>query len=841
MFLERDAFVDELRRAAADAREGRGAAIAIGGEAGVGKSTLVHHAASDIRNSAMRVWLSGCEALFTPRPLGPVYDLDLGEGVDPLFDRRERLFPAVLNAATSEPTLLVVEDVHWADHATLDLLKFLARRAALAPLLLVFTYRDDELANDHPLLSLLGEANGVRRITLQRLSPAAVAKLASLAGHDAQTVYSLTAGNPFYVTELLAGDGHRVPPTVRDAVLARAAKLSPPARTVVEVASAIPGKAERWLVETMCGADAFLEATTSGILSLQRDAFVFRHELGRRAVEGSLPEVRRQALHRSILTLLEAQRGVSAARLAHHAGEACDEEAIRKYASLAAEEAVRADAHREAASHYRSLVPHSHLLPAAAQAQLFEKLAYECYVTQHEEEALRHRQSALAVWRQLGDRLREGDTLRWISRLQWFLGRGSDARDSAMKAITVLEDLSPGPELAMAWSNLSQLHMLAQETGPAIAWGTRAIDLATRLGDDSILAHALNNVGTAEALRGDAEGNAKLEASLRISLERDFVEHASRAFTNIGSGAVRVLDYARAARILDDGISYTADRDLDAWRMYMLAWRARMRLELGEWNLAAEDAHTVLAFRGGPPVSRIPALTVLGCLRVRRRDSGAMELLDEARDLAWRTGEIQRIAPVAAARAEAAWLRGDRSGIAAEASQAFAMTRDDEPWARGELALALSRAGALQDVPDRIPRPYALQITGQRAEAADEWERLGRPWEAAAALAEGGDDGDLRRALTILSRLGDRALSAIIAERLPRERGPRATTRMNEHGLTLREVEILALVADGLRNRDIAARLFVSAKTVDHHVSAVLAKLGVRTRGEAAAKYRDQR
>jgi DNA-binding CsgD family transcriptional regulator/tetratricopeptide (TPR) repeat protein len=849
-FLERDAFVAELLRAVEDGRQGRGVAVAVAGEAGIGKTTLATRVGDEARAGGMRVLWSGCEALFTPRPLGPLYDVAeaLGPEVDALLgaDRnRERLFPAVLAAAGAEPTLLVVEDVHWADHATLDLLKYVARRIARIPLLLLFTYRDDEVAADHPLLSLLGETTQARRLSLPRLSPEAVAALAS--GRDARAVYALTGGNPFYVSEFLAGDGERVPPTVRDAVLARAAKLSPAARVIVEVASVVPGKAERWLVEavveaTIGGASetsTLVEATTSGIVALQHGDLVFRHELARRAIEDSLPAVRRQSLHAAVLDQLQRRGGVSPARLAHHAAEAGDVAAIRRLAPLAADEAKRADAHREAASHYRSLLVHAGSLDERERAELLEQLSYECYLTHHEVEAIGHRQATLAIWRRLGERLREGDALRWISRLQWFAGQNLEARAAAEDAIAVLATLPPGPELAMAWSNRSQLHMLAQETEEAIAWGTRAIELAQRLGDTAILAHALNNVGTAETLAGIPEGAAKLDESLRLSLEHGYGEHAARAYTNIGTGAVRLIDYPRAEQALEAGIAYATDRDLDAWRFYMLAWRARMRLELGEWSGAAEDAHAVLAFQGGPGVSRIPALAVLGCIRVRRGDPGAAALLEEARELALRTGEIQRIAPVAIARAEAAWLRGDAASTVEEVREALAMMPPSEPWTRGELALALRRAGALDATPlSDIAEPYALQIAGDWPAAAERWERIGRPWELATALAMSDELDDLQRALSILTSLGDRALSATISARLPPPRVPRVSTRLNPHGLTARELEILALVADGLRNSDIAARLSVSQKTVDHHVSAVLSKLGARTRGEAAAKFR---
>lgn len=849
LLLERDRFADDLQRAAAAAREGHGGAVAVIGEAGIGKTALVEQVAQQL-SGAMRVLRTGCEALFTPRPLGPVYDLAsaLGAEVDALLDadgKRERLFPAFLASAATPPSLLVVEDVHWADHATLDLLKYVVRRVARVPLLVVMTYRDDELSTDHPLTALLGDAPHVTRITLPRLSVDAVSALASTRGRDGRVLHALTGGNAFYVTELLASETEGVPPTVRDAVLARASKLSAAARAIVDAASVLPGRADRMAVQAALAReledDAILEATTSGMISLHRDGFVFRHELGRRAVESALPEVRRQALHARVLQHLQQLEGISPARLAHHAAEAHDVDAIRRFAPLAYEEAVRADAHREAAAHARRLLANDTGIDEGERACWLERLSYECYLTQNEDEALACRRASLAIWRALGDRLREGDTLRWISRLQWFAGRGAEARAAAAEAIAILETLPPGPELAMAWSNCSQLHMLAQETDAAVSWGARAIELAARLGDQAILAHALNNVGTAETLAGRSGGAAKLDESLRISLAGHHQEHAARAYTNIGSGAVRMLDYARAETTLDEGIAWCTDRDLDAWRMYMLAWRARLRLERGQWNGAADDAHAVLAFRGGAAISRIPALAVLGCIRVRRDDPDPTSLLDEARALAIATGEIQRIAPVLAARAEAAWLRGDSPAELDDLRRALASAPADEPWARGELALALWRAGALDSAPSDVAEPYALHMAGEWRGAAQFWERAGRPWDFAAALAESDDADDLHHALSVLAGLGDRALSRKIASRLPQQRGPRPATRTNPHGLTSRELEIAGLLTEGLRNRDIAERLCVSPKTVDHHVSAVLAKLGARTRGEAAAKLRSSK
>ena len=825
--LEREHLLEELSRLV-----GRGAFAAILGEAGVGKTSLLLELAR--RADKMRVLIAGCEALFTPRPLGPFYDIAHELGIDP-GEPRERLFPHVLAAAGREPTLLIIEDVHWADRATLDLLKYLARRISATPVLLAVSYRDDEVGPDHPLITVIGEAGrALKRIVVPPLSREAVESL----GGNRRGLYELTGGNPFYVTEVLASD-EGVPATVRDAVLARAAVLSPAARRVIEIASLVPGRAELSLIDA--NADDLETAARSGIVRIENDAIVFRHELSRRAIEDSLTDVRRIPMHRAILAKLR-KGGHVLARLAHHAAGARDAQAIVEYAPLAAAEAAKADAHREAAAHYRNTIAYAGALPREERAPLLELLAYECYLTEQLDEALQRRSEALEIWRAIGDRLREGDNLRWQSRLLWFLGRNTEARQKALEAIEVLQALPEGFELAMAYSNRSQLHMLAQEVDDAIAWGMRAIEIAARHGDDLVLAHALNNVGTAEMQSG---GSAeKLECSLLISLQYGYQEHAARAYTNLASQLVGAANYEAGRRYLDEGIAWCRDRDLDSWMLYMTTWRARLLLETGEWQAAADFAQSVLRHRGASAISRIPALAVLGRVRARRNDPGAQPLLDEGRDLARETGEFQRIAPIAAARAEMAWLRGETTRIAEEVSAAFAASeRVHAPWERGELALQMWRGGAITSPPDKIAEPYALQIAGRWREAAAAFDAASRPYEAAIALTDGDDTDAIQQAMATLERLGDGHLRERLQQKLRAlgVRGPHPSTREHPAGLTVREIEILQLLDLGLRNADIAERLFVSAKTVDHHVSSILNKLGAKTRGEAARLYRTQK
>lgn len=824
MLLEREAPLADLLRAKDAMLAGRGSVVAVVGEAGIGKSSLLQAFTRPAREE-IRVLESGCEALFTPRPLGPLYDVAPELDLD-LDAPRERLFPDVLAALRREPTVLVVEDVHWADRATLDLLKYLGRRVGSCRVLLLVSYRDDEIGPDHPLISLLGDlGSSIRRIALSPLSTNAVRELA---GERCDGLHELTSGNPFYVTEVLAAGGARVPANVRDAVLARAAGLSPDARSVIELASLFPGRAELGLLDAPV--DAIESAARSGIVRIEQGHVVFRHELARRAIEDSLSDARRMPMHRRILEQLIAAGGKSLARLAHHATGARDASSILRYAPLAATEAARAGAHHEAAAHYRTALQYSGAVPDSERAALLDSLSYECYLTQHLAEALERRGEALATWRTLRETSKEGDNLRWQSRLNWFLGRNALAHECAARAIEILESLPPGAELAMAYSNRAQLHMLAQDRDEAVRWGRRAIELAERFDDREILAHALNNVGAA------AEEDAPIEQSLRIALENGYQEHVARAYTNLGSLNVRRCSYERAARWLDEGIGYCRDRDLDSWILYMQSWRARMRFECGAWDDAADDASAVLE-HGSAPISRITAAAVLGRIRARRNDPGVAPLLDEAQAFALATGEFQRVAPVAAARAEAAWLAGDAAAAAREAADALAMSaRVDEPWARGELAM-----WSTADVTG-VPEPYALLMAGHHSAAADVFEAAMRPYEAAFALSQTEDVDALRRASTLLEGLGDATLLEIVRRKLRAlgVRGPRETTRANPAGLTEREIEIVQLLHEGLRDADIAALLFLSPKTVGHHVSSILAKLGVRNRREASRVFREK-
>ncbi|MGW3667669.1 ATP-binding protein [Streptomyces sp. NPDC005141] len=849
--LERDLELARLAAAAREAADGAGSVALVFGEAGIGKSSLVK-ALPKVLPGEARVLLGECDDLATRRPLGPFRDLvgsvgaELARALTAGGDRH-RVYDALraeLRTAP-HPVVLVVEDVHWADEASLDALRFLVRRVERLPAVLVLTYRDDELDREHPLRHLLGQvsrAERVHRLPLERLSAAAVHRLSAASELDPAEVYEVTSGNPFFVAEVVAAGGTGgVPPTVVDAVLARLRGLDDDTRDALEQLAVVPSAVERPLADALLpdGMAALAAAEQRGLLIVTPQRASFRHELIRRAVADSLPAARRIELNQEVLTALVATPGSDASRIVHHAAEAGDAEAVARYGPDAAGDASRAGAHREAAAHLRLVLERSDLFGPAERAALLERYAIESYTVADSAAALRAEREAVALRRSLGDVRALGADLRWLSRIHWWAGDAGEARAAAREAISVLEDAGDDRLLALALSNTSQLHMLSDRHTQAVSFGERAIGLARRAEDVEILAHALNNVGTARWRAGDPLGRAQLEESLKVALGAGEVEHACRAYANIIWSLLENLEYAEADRFLAPAMELADRAEHLGFLSYLNVELALRRFAAGAWDEAEKYAE--LGAHDFVP-ARCPALTVLARVRVRRGTGGADELLAQAGEIAERSAELQRTAPVAAARAESAWLRGEPGAVVAAAGPVFEEAcRLSAVTYRAELGYWLTKAG--QSVPaDSSGHPYALQAAGGRRAAALAWKTAGCPYEHAAALAESPDPDDKLAALAALDALGAGPLARLVRaelralglRRIPR--GPLAVTRENPAGLTERQVQVMRLLAQGLTNGEIAERLVVSVRTVDHHVSAVLDKLGVRTRRQAAAR-----
>lgn len=854
--LERDDALAVLASALAAART-TGQMVTVSGEAGIGKSSLLQAFAGGEAVDARVLW-GYCQAFGTPRPLGPLLDMAHGLGAGTASALAMGLPPHDIFAAfvdglarSRSPIVAVFEDIHWADHATLDLLRYVGRRINHTRAVVVVSWRDDEASTGRAIHRVLGDwpRAVMHRVPLRPLSLAAVHQLAA-GTRDARAVHALTGGNPFFVTEVLGCAADTVPASVKEAVLSRRARLDAPARAVLDLVSIVLPRAELELIRTALDPSlADIEAcVASGLLCCSPRTVSFRHELVRLAVADALLSPRRRDCHARVLRALLTQpdREPLLARIVHHADACGDRDVLLEHAPAAARQAAALGAHRQAVGHYRRALPHAGILSREARAGLIEALAYELYLTGDIDAARQARREALELWRLLGHRLAVGRNVRWLSRLAWLAGDRVEAERRADEAIAVLSELPESEELAMTFSNRSQLDMLSSDLATCVAWGMRAIDLARTLGATDVVSHALNNVGTVRIGAGELDGRVQLEESLRLALAADLHEHAARAYTNLSSTAVERRDYNGARHWLDLGTRYCAARDLDAWSPHLLAWRARLRAETGLWQSACEDADAAIAAPQASTVSRIPALAALGLVRVRRGDLDALPALDEALALARLTAEPQQLVPVLLARAELAWLTGRRADVENEAAEGLTVLSPFRKAAgREPLSYWLWKVhpARFQDVEG--DGPYACLMRGDWAAAAACWQRLGCPYERGQALVEG-DLEAVQAALDIFQTLGAapaadwarRRLRFMGLTRVPR--GRRASTRAHPAGLTAREAEILPMLALGLRNPQIASRLFLSPKTVEHHVSSILAKLQVSTRDAAVAQARQQ-
>jgi DNA-binding CsgD family transcriptional regulator/tetratricopeptide (TPR) repeat protein len=849
--LEREEALTALLEAHSETRAGEGRLVIVAGEAGIGKTALVHAFCESVRSSD-RILEGACDPLFTPRPLGPFADVaerargELAELVERGAGASD-VFAAVRDELERQATVLVLEDVHWADEATLDVLRILGRRIDGLSTLVILTYRDDALDRSHPLRVVLGElatSRGISRLQLEPLSPEAVAALALGSEVDFDELYRRTGGNPFYVTEVLAAGGEAVPATVRDAVFARLAGLTPDAVSIVEAVSITPPLAEPWLLEAVCPdcLGALDECLAAGVLVPRDTGLAFRHELARLAVEESLTPNRRVSLHRQVLAELVAHDTADATRLAHHAEAAGDAEAVLEHAPAAALQAARVGAYREAAAQYARALRFGGDLAPGERAELLEGRSRALYLADDQTEAIEVIREAIRCRQEQEAPLEHARALTELADYLWCRGYNGEADEAVVRASELAAGSGERREHAYIFHAQALEARGRDDVESCLDYARRAEEIGERFGDERIAGHARVTVASTVAQSDFAHGLGLLEEAVESARQQREHEVAARGLNALVFRATQWHRHDLAERYIADAIEYCTEHTQDLWRINVQAVAARWALDRARWDDAVRHAVSVIDDPRESPWTHHEALCVLALVRARRGDPGAREALAKAAAVGVPAEERFAHVDLAAAAAEIAWLERRPADVDSATGEMLEVSvQEGDREAASRLRFWRRLAGLEIEAEPSEPGPYGLALSGRWTEAADEWVRQSCPYETALALSEADDESALRRSHELARELGARPLATMVTRQL-RElgvadvpRGPRASTQANPARLTAREVEVLELVAEGLRNSAIAERLFLSRRTVDHHVSAILRKLGASTRGEAAA------
>jgi hypothetical protein len=441
------------------------------------------------------------------------------------------------------------------------------------------------------VLGELASAPGVSRLAVPRLSRDAVRTLAEPHRADASAIYELTRGNAFYVTEVLAAGGESLPATVRDAVLARAARLETGARRLLGVVALVPARAELRLLEAVAPDEIehLDECLASGMLRTDGESVAFRHELARLALESAVPPHRRKALHRRILGALGP---ADPSRLAHHAEEAGDAAAVLEYASAAARAAEAASAHREAFAQYARVLRYGDALASADRTAILAAYAHQAHVTGRYEESVDARREAIELCRELGDLLAQGENLaRLIMPLVSF-GRNAEAEEASLAAIDVLEQLPPGRELAIAYTSQAYMRMLARDNYDGVFWGGMAETLAEECGDADTLSSALNLIGTSYVMAGEIErGIEYLLRSVDVAREGALQYRVAASYSMLASGLGEMYELERSEHYARTFLEHAEEYGNDP--SYILSWLACVRVYRGDWDEGAALARGV--------------------------------------------------------------------------------------------------------------------------------------------------------------------------------------------------------------------------------------------------------
>lgn len=841
--LERDHELALFRHAFEAAASGTGTGIAVSGESGAGKSALVASAlqAAD----GLRVLRGQCEPLRTPRPLGPLRDLGLA-GLEEMVRSDARLSDIgehVYAALGTAPTAVVVEDLHWVDEASAEVLRFLARRVEAAPMVMVLTYRDEEIGLRHPARGLLGDVAGLDGLTtvqLAPLSPEAVAAAVAGTGLDPARVHAVTGGNAFFVSQVAKEPDRPLPSSVRDAVLARVADVDLADLDVLQLIACAPDRLDdRVLPLVEIDLPTLRRLNETALLARDDHGLVFRHELARLAVESTIPPGGAIGLHRRLIDALEQLEITDPAVLTHHAVAARDPQRATTYAQAAAAEATATASNAEAAAFLEIALEHlPGTAPPVERAGLLLQLSLQQYLTSRISEAIASARASIPLAERAGVPALVAEAYSVMAVLEYHSARRRYVDQYAARALEIAELAGDPGTSVRTQANAAFLAMIGSDLEAAVAGAERTAALAAEAGMAEYVTAGRMFREMVDSICGDQDARARVLELGATARDRGWDELASRAydvtaFVDVEQGNLRGLQ-----AVVDAGLAHAGARDLPVGRLWMLAARATLHLLQGRWNAAVEDASSVVT--GDLLPGCLHPHLVLAAVALRRGES---EAVAPNLERMWATArgleEPMRLLSAGTLLAEVMWMTGREDPRVLDLAARFAELggAPDTRWPAAQLALWLRRLDLPFDVTGvDLPEPFVSSLEGRHAEAAAWWHRAGSSYHEALAWADSDDEEHRARAVGLLDRLG----AVAVADKLRRgmrEDGlaqvpqrPQTSTRANPFGLTNRQLDVARLVARGHSNADIAAQLFISLKTTEVHVSAVLAKLGVTSR-----------
>jgi tetratricopeptide (TPR) repeat protein len=660
--VERDRELLLLRTAIAEAVQGAGSCVAVAGDAGTGKTTLIDVACRDVTRA--RVVRSRCDPLPTPRPLGPIRDVAADLDIPALRGREVPLGQVceeVYQALRSSPTVLVVEDLHWADAASVEVLRFLVRRAAAMPLTVLASYRE-HVGRAHPVRPLLEDFARVDAVTTLRLAPltlAGVRQLVAGTALDPDRVHALTGGNPFFVTEVAKEPDLPLPGSVRDAVLARITDVAAEDFEVLQlVATASDGLADRVLPALGIDLPTLRRLDETGLLARSRGGLVFSHELGRQALESTIPPGGSSRLHARLLDALERVEPRDPAVLTHHAVAAHDRARAVGYADAAARDSARSGSHHEAAAFLLTALEHLDADAAPRQrADLLQRLSVEQYMTGRLEEAIANVRATFPLWERGGDAADVSAAHELCSLFELYDAQWQRAEADADRAAHIAGESGCDVPFGTARATRAFLAYMSGDRGLV----ERCLQDARRVAEldqHAALALRADLIADLTDLAGGEEVRGRIADHVEVARAGGWDELASTGYSQLVHLDVEQRRFAAAERVLEESLPFAVERDILVCRHWQLGIRSRLRFAQSQWDAAHEDATRVLEDRGMAIATLWPSL-VSALVPLRR---GATDRATSHLEEAWRLAEqvrqpMARLA-VLAALAERTWLTG---------------------------------------------------------------------------------------------------------------------------------------------------------------------------------------